>query len=339
MIRKLWFLLLIVACASMTACGATETSGSQQTDKNPALTKVKVGYDGYSMTTAPLYYAYEKGIFKKYGLDVELVFVSGGSTLSQAAIGGSVDIAQNGYTPSMESIVSGADLVLVGGISNKLPFQLVVKDNITTAEQLKGKSIAISKFGSSSAKAADMALQSLGMTTTDVSLLQLGGSNDRIAAALSGNIDGTIEQYPSTGQLLKQGFRVMVDLTDIAGEYPNTAYAVKRDYAKNNAEVLKNFFRGISEGVKEYKKNKDEAIKITAQFLKMDNPAELTEAYEFYSTKIFPDIPKPSMTGIDLVLKEIAKQKPKAAQMTAEQIVDVSAIEALEKEGFFKNLK
>lgn len=355
--KSFWTFLLIAVMISVTACGIAGQSGGTKpaasepkaetkdaakdapAPKDQPLTKVKIGYDGFTMTTGPLNYAYEKGIFKKYGLDVELVFVNGGSTLTQAVIGGGVDIAQNGYTPSLESVVSGSDLVLVGGISNKLPFQLVVKNSITTADQLKGKKISISKFGSSTDQAAEMALGSLGMKRSDVALLQLGGSSERVAAVLSGNIDGSIEQYPQTGQLLKQGFRVMVDLTDIAGEYPNTAYVVKRDYAKKNAEVMKNFFKGISEGIKEYKKNKDEAVNITAKFLKMDKPDELKDTYEFYASKIYPDIPRPSLKGIELVLNEIAKDKPNAAKIKPEQIMDVSAIEALEKEGFFQNLK
>jgi len=88
---------------------------------------IKVGYDGFSMTTGPMNYGVHKGIFKKHGLDVTLVGVSGGSALTQAVVGGSIDIAQNGYTPALSAAVAGADIVIIGGISNKLPFQLAVK--------------------------------------------------------------------------------------------------------------------------------------------------------------------------------------------------------------------
>ena len=91
------------------------------------LTKVRVAYDGSSMTSGPLIYAEKQGIFKKFGLDITPVFVEAGSTLTGAVIGGSVDIAQNGYTSSIAAAVAGANIVIIGGISNKLPFQLVVK--------------------------------------------------------------------------------------------------------------------------------------------------------------------------------------------------------------------
>src|SRR5207302_10895588 len=127
-----------------------------------SLTKLRVAYDGYSMTSAPLYYAEHEGIFKKFGLDVKPAFVEGGSLLTQAVVGGSIDIAQNGYTPAAGAAVQGADIVFIGGISNKLPFQLVVKASVKGAADLKGQSIAISRFGSSTDTAADFALAHLG---------------------------------------------------------------------------------------------------------------------------------------------------------------------------------
>src|SRR6266545_3696965 len=202
-------LALAVACCALTATAAAAQA---------PLTKVRVAYDGFSMTSAPMIYADKQGIFRKFGLDAAPVFVEGGSTLTQAVVGGSIDIAQNGYTPAAAAAVQGADIVFIGGISNKLPFQLVVKSSITKADELKGQAIAISRYGSSTDQAADFALKHLGLTRNDVKVLQLGGPTTRIAAALSGQIAGTIEQHPDTAELSRQGFHVLVDVTDIAGD-------------------------------------------------------------------------------------------------------------------------
>jgi len=191
----------------------------------PDLTKVRVAYDGFSMTSGPLIYADKQGIFKKFGLDIAPIFIDGGSMLTQAVVGGSVDIAQNGYTPALSAAVQGADVVIIGGISNKLPFQLVVKTSITRPDQLKGQSVAISRYGSSTDTAADFALAHLKLTRTDVKVLQLGG-----------------------------------DL-------------------------------------------------------------------------------KASLPGVGLVLKEIAKREAKAAAMKPEQFVDTGILDALAREGFFKQLQ
>jgi NitT/TauT family transport system substrate-binding protein len=252
-------------------------------------------------------------------------------------VGGSVDIAQNGYTPAAAAAVQGADIVFIGGISNKLPFQLVVKSAVTKAEQLKGQAIAISRYGSSTDQAADFALRQLGLTRNDVKVLQLGGPTTRIAAALSGQIAGTIEQYPDTAELARQGFHVLVDVTDIAGDYPNTSYVTSRAFLRKNPEAVRRFLMAMATAVHEFKQNPDAAVAVTQAFLGVKDLPNAKAAYEAYR-KVYPDDLRPSAKGIALVLAELAKKEPKAASVRPEQLIDVAALDALEREGFFKRL-
>jgi NitT/TauT family transport system substrate-binding protein len=289
------------------------------------------------MTSAPLYYAEQQGIFRKFGLDVKATFVEGGSLLSQAVVGGSVDIAQNGYTPATAAAVQGADVVFIGGISNKLPFQLVVKKEITSAAQLKGGSIAISRFGSSTDQAADFALAHLGLKRNDVTVRQLGGPATRTAAAMTGQVAGTMEQYPDTAELVKQGFRVLVDVTDIAGDYPNTSYVTSRSYLAKNPAVVKKFMMAMATAVHEYKTRTDVAIKLTQKFLGIKDEGAARAAYQAY-VKIYPPDLRPSLPGIQLVLNELGKKEAKANTVKPESLVDTSILDQLDKEGFFKTL-
>src|SRR5579872_659033 len=254
----------------------------------PPLIPIKVAYDGYSMTTAPMNYAVQKGIFRKNGLDVTLVYIDTGTTLSQAVVGGSVKIAQNGYSPAAAAAVQGADIVFIGGISNQLPFQLVVKSPIKSAADLKGKKIAISRFGSSSDVAATYALQHLGLKRSDVVLLQLGGEGTRTAAMLSGQIDGSFEQYPRTGELEEKGYHVLVDCLSIAADYPNTSYVSSREFVKKNPELVKRFMMGISEGIHDFRANKADALKYTASFLNAKPGPALSKAYDIFTTRVYP---------------------------------------------------
>jgi NitT/TauT family transport system substrate-binding protein len=302
------------------------------------LTKIRVAYDGFSMTSGPLIYGEKQGIFKKFGLDVAPIFIDGGSMLTQAVVGGSVDIAQNGYTPALSAAVEGADVVIIGGIANKLPFQLVVKNAITNAEQLKGQSIAISRYGSSTDTAADFALAALKLNRNDVKILQLGGAATRIAAATSGQIAGTMEQYPDTAELSRHGFHVLVDVTDIAGDYPNTSYATNRAFLKSKPQVVKKFFMAMATAVHEYKANPAIAIPLTQKFLEVKDEGNARAAYEAY-VKIYPDDLRPSLKGVRLVLEEFAKKTPKVAAMKAEQFVDTTQLDELTREGFFAKLK
>jgi NitT/TauT family transport system substrate-binding protein len=317
--------------------GLAITAAAGAAAQEPRPTKVRVGYDGFSMTSGPLNYATKKGLFKQFGLDVTPVWVEGGSTLTHAVVGGSIDIAQNGYTPAAAAAVQGADIVFIGGIANKLPFQLVVKSSITGGQQLKGQAIAISRYGSSTDQAAEFALKQLGLARNDVRIMQLGGPATRIAAALSGQIAGTVEQYPDTAEISRHGFHVLVDLTDLVGDYPNTSYLTSRAYLKKSPDTVKRFLMAIATAIHEYKKNPAEAVKLTQAFLSIKDPADATAAYEAY-LEVYPDIPRPSLAGIRLVLEQIAATEPKAKAFKAEQLIDTGPLDALEREGFFKKL-
>jgi ABC-type nitrate/sulfonate/bicarbonate transport system substrate-binding protein len=300
--------------------------------------KLRVGYDGFSMTSGPLNYADKQGVFKKFGLDVTPTFIEGGSTVTTAVVGRSLDIAQNGYTPAMAAAVAGADVVIIGGIANKLPFQLVVRNTITNAAQLKGQAIAISRYGSSTDTAVDFALAHLKLTRNDVKVLQLGGPATRIAAVMSGQVAATVEQYPDTAELTRKGFHVLVDVTDLAGEYPNTSYVTSRTFLRSNPEAVKRFLAAMVTAVFEYKDNPEIAIPLTQKFLSVTDAADAKAAYEAYG-KIYPDDLRPSLTGMRLVLDELAKTNPKAATMKPEQFVDTSTLDGLERDGFFKRLR
>jgi NitT/TauT family transport system substrate-binding protein len=320
----------------MMLAGAALPAAAQPAAK---LTPLKIAYDGYSMTTAPMNYAVQTGIFKKYGLDITLVYIDTGTTLSQAVVGGSVNIAQNGYTPAAAAAVQGADVVFIGGISNQLPFQLVVKGGIKSATDLKGKKIAISRFGASSDTAATYALQSLGLKRSDVVLLQLGGEGTRTAAMLSGQIDGSFEQYPRTGELEEKGYHVLVDCLAIAADYPNTSYVSSRAFIAKNPDIVKRFIMGISDGIHAFKANREDALKITAAFLKAKPGPALNKAYDIFTTKVYPEPPRPSLKGIALVLAELKTKVPAAAGFKPEQLVYTAPFDQLDKEGFFAKLK
>lgn len=325
---------IVAIVVALALASAASVSSKAQT-----LTSIKVGYDGFSMTTGPMYYGVKKGLFKKYGLDVTLVGVQGGSALTQAMVGGSVEIAQNGYTPSIAAGVAGGNIAIVGGISNKLPFQLIVKKEIKSAADLKGKRIAISRFGSSTDTAATFALEKLGLKRTDVTLFQLGSEGPRTAALMSGQVDGSLEQYPTTGEMIERGYPVLVDVTPIAGDYPNTAYVVSRAYLAKNGDVVKRFLMAQTESIKAYKNDAKEAMRLTAEFLNTKESSILQMAYERYSQDVFPDYPEFSLKGIQLVLDELKATVPQAASAKPEQFVDGTIIEGLKKDNFLASLK
>jgi NitT/TauT family transport system substrate-binding protein len=303
------------------------------------LTPFNVGYDGFSITTGPMYYGLKKGIFKKYGLDLTITFLNDGTTLTQAIVGGSYGIGQNGYTPALAAATRGADDVLIGGMSNKLPFQLTVKKELTNGPALKGKKIAVTRMGASSDVALTYALRSLGLKRSDVIILQLGGEGNLMAALMSGQIDGCMIQMPRSAQLEEKGpFKILVDGTVVAKDYPNTAYVSRRSYLKDNGPIVKQFMMGISDSIHQYKHDPVGGKALTAEFLKGPNDTAMARTYDLFVKHVFQDIPRPTLPGIQLVLNDLAKTNPKAASFKPQDLVDTTAIDTLVKEGFYKKL-
>jgi NitT/TauT family transport system substrate-binding protein len=331
-------LALGVACI-VAACAPADVDRSAAGTSEP-LVKLTVAYDGISISTGPMVFTLEQGLFRKYGLDVELTPIAGGSVLTAAIVGGSVKLGQNGYEPALTAALQGADLVIIGGINNKLPYQLVVKSALA-ASGLKGSGarIAISRFGSSS----DLAVKAIVRDQlkldpkSDIRELQIGGEPDRIAALESGQVDGTVLQYPLTATMLKKGYKIIGDATDLV-DLPNTAYVTSRKTLAAERPTFTKFFKALIEGIHAYKTRPDDAIASTAKFLSVSLD-DMRPAYEFYTTKVYPDVPRPSLPGIqNLFATTISQTQAAAKDATAADFVDTGILDALESSGFIKQI-
>ena len=146
-----------------------------------------------------------------------------------------------------------------------------------------------------------------------------------------------MEQQPDTAELSRHNYHVLVDVTDLAGDYPNTSYATTRAFLKKNPDSIKRYFMAMATAIHEFKRNPDLAVKLTAKFLDVKDEANARAAYQSY-VNVYPPNLQVSLKGIDLVLKEIAVNEPKAAKFKPEQLVDTSVLDGLEREGFFKKL-
>ena len=165
-----------------------------------------VAYDGFSMTSGPLIYADKQGIFRKFGLDISPIFIDGGSMLTQAVVGGSVDIAQNGYTPALSAAVQGADIVIIGGSPTSCRFSSWSRprSRVPTSSRARASPSAATARQPTRPQTSRWRTSSSRATT---SRSCSSAAPPRIAAAMSGQIAGTMEQYPDTAELSRHGFR------------------------------------------------------------------------------------------------------------------------------------
>src|SRR5690349_5644527 len=155
------------------------------------VTTLRVGFNGF-YGAAPFYLGQDAGIFRRQNLALEMVFIAGGSLSTQALIGNSLDLLLTGGPPFLNAYVRGAKLKIIGGVTNILPYVFIAVPSITSGEQLRGKKIGISRFGSNTDFVVKLALGVLGVSPAEISVLQIGGSQARLVALRTGAIQATV---------------------------------------------------------------------------------------------------------------------------------------------------
>ena len=213
-----------------------------------AQTTVRIAFNGFG-GVAPLYLGQETGIFKKQGLNLELVFIPGGSLSLQALIGKSLDLLMTGGPPVVNASLQGAKIKIIAGVINLLPYTFVVTSGIRSAELVKGKKIGISRFGSNTDYVVRLALNHFSLTPNDVQIIQVGGSQARLVALQSGAIQATVLSPEEALVAQKLGFGVLLDFIEKGIEFPHVNFVAREDYLETsgaNGESFHESLRGNS---------------------------------------------------------------------------------------------
>jgi NitT/TauT family transport system substrate-binding protein len=324
--------LISLAWSSIAAFSAEKQASSSSE-------RLRVAFSSISGNTAPLWVAHEHGFFRKYGLDVELLFIEGGSTTVQTLISGDVALAQMAGSAVIQSRLRGADVVLIAGLINTLTFQVIVEKGISQPNLLKGKAIGVTRFGSSTDFAARYALDKWGLTPQrEVMLMELGSMPALLSALTSGKIQGAMLSAPFTLHAKKSGFPALADLQMLGLEYQHTGIAATQKLIKSKPDLVRNFMKAYVEGIHFYKTHRQEALAVMAKYLKTNDMDALTETYETIGLTLLPEKPYPTLKGIQLMLAEFASKEPKARSARPEQFVDTSFIRELDASGFIGRL-
>ncbi|HSA78974.1 MAG TPA: ABC transporter substrate-binding protein [Nitrospirota bacterium] len=303
------------------------------------LEKVTIVYGGISAGHAPLWMAHEAGLFRKHGLDVQIVFVEGGSSAVQTLLSGDVAFAQMAGAAPLQSQLRGSDVVMIAGLLNTMPFQFVVARNIKRPEQLKGKALAVSRFGSGSDFATRYALNRYGLVPEkDVTLVEIGSQPARFAALEKGRVHGVMVQVPYTLLAKKMGFNILADLRMLGLEYQHTALATTRTLIKSRSDLVRNVIKAYVESIHYYKTHRKEALATLRKYLKTDDTEALKETYEAIGLGLLPEKPYPTLKGIDVMLREMAAKETKAQTAHPEQFVELTFLKELDSSGFIDRL-
>jgi NitT/TauT family transport system substrate-binding protein len=303
------------------------------------LEKVRIGYSGITGSQTALWVAYEQGFFRKYGLEVELVYIEGASLVVQTLISGDVTAASISGAAVIQSNLQGSGVVMVTGFLNTLDYKFMVSKDITSPEQLKGKSLAVSRFGSSSDFATRYTLDKYGLVPEkDVAIVQIGSQPARFAALESGKIHGAMIAIPVTARAKRLGFNTLADLQMLGLEYPQVGLAVTQALIKSKPELVRNMTKAFVEAIAYFKTHRKETIAIYQKYLKTNDMDALEETYEAVGLNLIPERPYPTVKGIRVVLQEMASKDPKAQAAKPEQFVDLTFMRELDKSGFIDRL-
>ena len=304
-----------------------------------AQEKLTVSYSSVDAPSANWYIAQDKGLYKKYGLDVESIFIPASTTNVAVLVAGQLKFGNGTGSTIASAAVSGANLVAVACFMNTLPYELIVQDSIKTPQQLKGKSLGISRIGSSSDVAARIFLKNFGLEPDkDVAIIQVGGSGERSAAFRAGKISG-FAAPPGVLHLTKGlAQRVLASTADFQKNYPfpYICGTTTKSYLASNRPTVKRLVMALSEGVHFFKAHKEESKKLLAKYTRQNNEAYLEAAYEI-NAKLFDRVPYVTREGMDIQLKDALSRKP-GSTVKVDDIIDDSVVTELEKEGFFDKL-
>jgi NitT/TauT family transport system substrate-binding protein len=319
------------AIAAMLATFAVLALGTQHASAQ--LTKLTVGYSAISGDQLPAWVAKETGIFEKNGLDVQLVFFTGGTTAVMALVAADTPISQVAGAGVITSVLAGSDAVLVVGGVTSLNYYLMTASHIKTAEQLKGGQIAISRFGAASDFIARFALSKIGLTPgKDVTLVQIGSTGARMDATLAGRVQGTVINPPASFIAEQRGMNTLADLPKLGMVYQHTSAATTKKYIRQNPDIVRRYVKSQVEAVHRIYTDKETSIKVLSKYFGRGVERDILEKTwaNLLNENVLPRKQYPSLEGIKTILETEAKGKPGKP----EDFVDMTFVRELDKSGY-----
>jgi len=308
-------------------------SGSLATDR------LRIAYSSISGAYTGIWVAHDAGLFAKEGLDDQIILIPSATQLAQVTVAGDVDIASLGGGPVMAAVLSGADLKIIGNNVNKLIFAVHTKPEVKSIEELRGKRIAVSRFGSSSDVAARHALRKFNLDPQkDVILMQLGSMSNMFGALKSGAVEASMVSPPTQFLSEKLGFKELLSVTEMDLAYPNPGMAVSGDLIRRKPDIIDRFMRAYVRAIHRARADRDSTIKTLAKYTTVTDGVLLGKTYDFYMTKVLERAPYINMQGMQNALDDVARTVPAAKNAKPEQFVDVRFLDKIERSGLLKEL-
>jgi NitT/TauT family transport system substrate-binding protein len=314
------------------------TAGSRAAE----LPVVRLAHAAFNEKVVALWIGVEQGLFRKHGVDVQLLYIRTGPQTIAAMAGGEIQMAYTIPSGVLSAAAGGMDLVMFGGIVNKAEGDFVTAPSIRATEELKGKKIGVQSIGGGIWSQTMLALEYFGVDPArdKLNVMVIGGDQSTIAQALAtGTIDAAYLGYAFSSQLKAKGFRVLLDLGKAPIPYQGLALIARASYLKQNPAIADSVLRGILEAVVFVKnpERKDAVLKSLIKNLRLSDPREAESGYRalqwLYSLEITPDL-----KGIRNMQRLLATTNPKVKAVRAEDVVDEDPVRRVKQSVFYREL-
>ena len=303
-----------------------------------AQQKVRLNWGAISGVMSAIWVAQEEGLFKKHGLDLELIHIASTSRAIQSMLSGEIHYTTADALNSIQAVGAGADVVMFCAGINRFVFSIMARQDIKRVADLKGKKIGITRIGSSTHTAVLHVVNKAGLGPNDYALLQLGEVPNILTTLLAGQIDAGALSPPTNSRAKKGGLQELVNLGVDGPEYPSTVMASTRAYIKANPDNSRRMVRALGEGLHIFKSHRRLGIKAIQKYARLQDVDILDDTYNQFRDA-FDTIPYVSRAGIESLISSLGEKDARIRQLKYEDVADMRFVAEVEKDGFFKKLK
>ena len=301
------------------------------------LEKINVSYGAISGSMAQTWVAKEAKLFEKHGLDVNLVYISGGPRSIMSLIGGSVQFVNHSGMPALEAYQRGADTALIASPLNQLEHSLVVQKHITSTEQLRGKVLGMSTAGSLTDILLREGLRLNSIAEKDVTILPVGDLGARLSGLQTGRIHGAIIAGIQTLTANKMGFRTLIDYSKLPIEIAGSGILARRSYVTKNPDITLRFLKAWIEGLYLFKAKPDFAFAVLKKYVASQDNEVLTTIYNLYRERLMVK-PTPTVSVAKSMLYLLSRSSPQVGGVSVEGFIEPRYVNELDSSGFFDEM-
>lgn len=297
-----------------------------------------LGYTGSSGIFAGQWIAQEAGLYDKYGIHADQVLLPGASRMVQAMLGGDVPFASAGGNAAVDANLAGGDFVMVGSLAKVPAFYIMALPEIKSIEELRGKAVGVTRFGSSTDFTIRYVLKKAGLEPgKDVTILQMGDLFAAVAALKTRQIVAAPFSSPVNVQAQEVGARVLVNMGKAGLFFPHDAWMARRSFIQSRSDLVKRVLMAYSEGVHRLHTDPELSKKTFRKYTRATEPKILEAVYQ-YAVDYIDKIPYNTREGIQEVLNQVADRNPKAKTAKPEDFYDDRYVKELEAAGFYRQL-